>query len=103
MDAPLQILRGYEWISKMFHVYYMGLKDIALKDFGPIVAAKLPKAGDIFLKGELMAYLVSDRKCIGLYAPYDLEIVEINQVLKISPEMLLEDPMHIGILSFEKI
>ena len=93
MTMPEGILcsRTHEWVAELDDIVTIGLTDWAVKQMGDIVFVELPEVGLNFSKDEAFATIESVKAASELYMPVSGEIVEINEELINSPELINED------------
>lgn len=77
-------------------VYTVGLTDYAVEQLGDIVFVELPEAGAEFSKGEVFATVESVKAASEIYMPVGGKIVEVNEKIADSPEILNESPFGDG-------
>ena len=82
----------HEWIEIEGEEARIGITDYAQRALGEIVFVELPQAGDELACGEVLAGVESIKTAADVYAPFDLEVIEANEVLEDSPELLNQDP-----------
>lgn len=69
----------------------IGLTDYAIEQLGDIVFVELPEVGAEFHKGETFATIESVKAASEIYMPVSGKIVEVNNAVADSPEILNED------------
>lgn len=96
--APEGILcsKTHEWILDNAVNHSIGLTDYAIEQLGDIVFVELPEVGTSFPKGEVFATVESVKAASEIYMPVGGKIVEINEALIASPELLNEDVWNLG-------
>jgi len=82
----------HEWIEIEGNVGIVGITRYAEKQLGDIVYVELPKKGKEVKAGDEVAVLESTKAAADIYAPVSGTVLEINELLKTSPELLNEDP-----------
>ena len=81
-----------EWIrAEGDGVYRIGVSDYAQQQLGDVVFVELPGVGDRFDAGQPFGVIESVKAVSDLYAPVDLEIVEVNSALEDAPETVNAD------------
>ena len=70
--------------------YSVGLTDFAIDQLGDIVFLELPEVGTEYSKGEVFATIESVKAASEIYMPISGKIIEINEALSDSPEILNE-------------
>jgi glycine cleavage system H protein len=79
-----------------------GITDHAQDELSDVVYVELPEVGDSFPKGESFGVVESVKAASDLYMPMGGEIVEVNDVLEDSPEIINKDPFGQGwLIKFE--
>jgi len=84
--------KDHEWAKKTDDLYIIGITDYAQSQLGDVVFLELPAIGKIVKKGDTMAVVESVKAASDIYAPISGEIVEINQEVVDSPELINSDP-----------
>lgn len=77
-------------------IFTVGLTDYAVEQLGDIVFVELPEVGAAFSKGEVFATVESVKAASEIYMPVSGKIVEINEEIVESPEILNESPYEKG-------
>ena len=93
MNIPDGILcsKTHEWVAEINNTTTIGLTDWAVEQLGDIVFVELPEVGSIFGKDEVFATIESVKAASEIYMPVGGEIVEVNEDLINSPELINED------------
>lgn len=91
----------HEWVQPEGNVAYVGISDYAQETLGSIVFVDLPNQGDQFKKEEIFGAVESVKAASDLYAPVSFKVLEVNDQLTSSPELLNEDPYQNWILKVE--
>ncbi len=74
----------------------IGISDYAQEELGDISGITLPEEGDEVIKDESFGSIESQNEITDLFSPLSGEIVEVNQELLDSPEIINEDPYQDG-------
>ena len=81
-----------EWIrAEGDGLYHIGISDYAQQQLGDVVFVELPAVGDHFDAGQPFGVIESVKAVSDLYAPVDLEVVEVNSALEDAPETVNAD------------
>lgn len=72
---------------------FVGISAFAAKQLGNVVYVDLPEEGDEFGIEEDFGAIESVKAASDLYAPVDLEVLEVNDALADNPRLINEDPM----------
>lgn len=96
MTIPEGILcsKTHEWIAEIDNQYTIGLTDWAVEQLGDVVFIELPEIGATFSKDETFATIESVKAASEIYMPVSGEIIEINEDLINSPELINEDSFN---------
>lgn len=73
--------------------YIIGLTDYAVEQLGDIVFVELPEVGAAFTKDESFATVESVKAASEIYMPISGTVLEINESIIETPELLNEDPL----------
>ncbi|MCF3943230.1 glycine cleavage system protein GcvH [Oceanobacillus alkalisoli] len=95
MNLPedLRYTKEHEWIKKEDgNKVRIGITDFAQDELGDIVFVELPEAGDTVEADDSFGSVESVKTVSELYAPVNGTIVEINEELEDSPELVNESP-----------
>lgn len=74
----------------------IGITDYAQHSLGDIVFVELPDVGSKVVKGESFGSVESVKAVSDIYSPVSGTVLEINQSLEDSPELLNEEPYGAG-------
>ena len=83
--------KTHEYLLEENNEYFIGLTDYAIEQLGDIVFVEMPDTGTEFKKGETFATIESVKAASEIYKPVSGKIVEINENVVNSPEILNED------------
>ena len=97
-DVPddLYYTREHHWVRAEDGIAIVGLTDHAQNELGDIVCVELPKRGESVRASDEMGAIDSIKTSTELYAPVSGEIVETNEKLERSPELINQDPYGAG-------
>lgn len=82
----------HEWIRVEGDEAVIGISDYAQEQLSDVVYVELPEVGDTFARGDIFAVVESVKAASDVYIPTSGEILEINETLEDSPEVVNEDP-----------
>jgi glycine cleavage system H protein len=88
--------KDFEWVKIEGDNVRMGITDYAQKSLREIVYAELPSAGSEVKQNEPYGTLESVKAVSDLVAPISGTILEVNDQVQSSPEILNEDPFGKG-------
>jgi glycine cleavage system H protein len=86
----------HEWVSDDGDVATIGITDYAQAQLGDVVFLELPRKGQHLRAGEAFGVIESVKAASDLYAPVEGTIVEVNEKLATSPELVNSDPLGEG-------
>lgn len=97
MENTLKFVDTHEWVlDNGDGTITMGISNQAQHFLGDVVFVDLPEVGDSTEAGETFSLVESVKAASDLYAPVTGEIVEINEELEDSPELINESPYSAG-------
>ena len=73
-----------------------GLTDYAVEQLGDIVFVELPEVGSEFSKGEVFATVESVKAASEIYMPVGGKVIEVNEKIVETPEILNDSPYGDG-------
>ena len=88
----LKYSEDHEWVKIDENTVTIGITDFAQDELGDIVFVELPEEGDDITQGESFGSVESVKTVSELYAPLNGKIVEVNEELEDSPELVNESP-----------
>ena len=86
----------HEWILIEDGVGMIGVTDFAAGELGDVVFVELPDPGSEFSQGDTVGTIESVKAVADLFLPVSGEIVEINEAVVDTPELVNSDPMDEG-------
>lgn len=92
LPEDLMYTKDHEWAKVEGDVVLVGITDYAQDQLGDIVFVEMPEEGDSFDAGDEFGTLESVKAVSELYLPIAGEIVEANEELDDSPELINQDP-----------
>ncbi|ANV83234.1 glycine cleavage system protein H [Picosynechococcus sp. PCC 7003] len=92
----LRYLDSHEYIRLDGEIATIGLSAHAIDELGDIVFLELPEEGDAIVVGETFGSIESVKAVEDLYAPISGTVIDRNETLIQSPEMVSEDPYEEG-------
>ena len=96
MSTPkdLRYSEEHEWVKDENGKYRIGITHFAQSELGDIVFVELPQVGDEVKKNEPFGSVESVKTVSELYAPISGKVVEVNEELEDSPELVNESPFE---------
>jgi len=97
MDNTLKFADSHEWVKDNGDgTVTIGISEHAQEMLGDVVFVDLPETEDEVEAGESFSLVESVKAASDIYAPISGEIVEINEELEDSPELINEEPYEGG-------
>ena len=81
----------HEWVSQKEDSITMGITNHAQEELSDVVHVELPEVGKKVEKGKPMMVIESVKAASDIYAPVEGEVVEVNEKLNDSPELVNSD------------
>lgn len=93
MNCPddLRYTKEHEWIRLDGNTATIGITDYAQDQLGDIVFVELPEEGEEFKAGDTFGVVESTKSVSDLYAPVAGKVLESNDPLLDSPEIINEE------------
>lgn len=105
MNIPSDLLytRSHEWVRVEDDKAYIGITDYAQHNLGDIVFVEIPEVDLEVSTDDSIAVIESVKAVASVFAPISGTILEANEDLESSPELLNEDPYEnwIGVISID--
>ena len=98
MSIPenLKYSEDHEWIRIEGDVAFVGITDFAQSNLGDIVFIELPAVNDETTQMEPFGTIEAVKAVSDLYAPLTGTVVEVNERLNETPELINQDPFGDG-------
>ncbi|GAK83149.1 glycine cleavage system H protein [Vibrio ponticus] len=104
MDKTLKFTDSHEWVRDNGDgTVTIGISEHAQEMLGDVVFVDLPEVEDSIDAGESFSLVESVKAASDIYAPVTGEIVEINEELEDSPELINEEPYDGGWIAKVKL
>lgn len=94
MEFPkdLRYTKEHEWARIEGNIVTIGITDYAQDSLGDVVYLELPGDGAAVTKDETFGVVESVKAVSDLYSPISGTVIEINDALVDSPEVINDDP-----------
>ncbi len=94
MNIPenLRYSKDHEWVLIEGNIATIGITDYAQQSLGDIVYVELPRVGEVFNAHDPCGSVESVKAVSEVFTPVSGEVIEINQELNESPEVVNKDP-----------
>ncbi len=96
IPEDLRFAESHEWVREENGTVRIGISDNAQEQLGDLVYVELPEVGTAFSSGDPCAVVESVKAASDLYCPISGEVVEVNETLDGSPEIINDDPYGEG-------
>ena len=97
MDKTLKFTDSHEWVlDNGDGTATIGISEHAQEMLGDVVFVDLPDVEDEVEAGESFSLVESVKAASDIYSPITGEVVEINEELEDSPELINEEPYEGG-------
>lgn len=97
VPTDLRYTRDHEWVRPMEDgTALVGVTDHAQDALGDLVFVEVPELGGKLAAGDACAVVESVKAASDVYMPVAAEVVEVNEALADSPELLNGDPYGEG-------
>ena len=94
--ADLHYTKEHEWLKVDGDVATIGITAYAAEKLGDVVFVDLPKVGARTTYMKICGEIESTKSVGELYSPVDGEVVEINDAVVASPELVNQDAFGAG-------
>ena len=92
----LKYTAEHEWVLIEGSVATVGITAYAAEKLGDIVFVELPKVGSTLAEGTVVGEIESTKSVGELFAPVNGTVVEANEAVSNSPELVNSDPFGEG-------
>ncbi|MEE1131591.1 MAG: glycine cleavage system protein GcvH [Caryophanon sp.] len=92
VPAGLFYSKEHEWVKVEGNKAYIGITEFAQNELGDIVFVELPEVDATIAAGDVFGNVESVKTVSDLYAPVSGKVIEINEALEDSPELVNESP-----------
>ncbi len=98
MNFPdnLKYSKEHEWVRLEGEFAYVGISDHAQKELGDIVYVDITSVGQILEANAVFGTVEAVKTVSDLFMPISGEIIEFNDALSSSPELVNSDPYGKG-------
>ncbi len=104
MDKSLKFTDSHEWVRDNGDgTVTIGISEHAQEMLGDVVFVDLPEVEDSIDAGDSFSLVESVKAASDIYAPVTGEIVEVNEDLEDSPELINEEPYDGGWIARVKL
>ena len=84
--------KEHEWVRVEEDRVVVGITDYAQDQLGDVVYVELPEVGSQVIQFEICGTIESVKTVVDLYAPISGEVININEALDDTPELVNSEP-----------
>lgn len=97
-EAPIELryAASHEWIRLEDGVVTVGISDFAQQSLGDVVYVELPEVGQQAQAGMEIGVVESVKAAADIYAPVSGTVLEVNDALEETPELVNQEPYGNG-------
>ena len=98
MDIPKNFLftKDHEWARVENNIVTIGITDFAQSELGDIIFVEFPEIGDMVAVGSSAGTIEAVKTVTDIFSPVKGKIIEINNGIDNSPEVMNTDPYGDG-------
>ena len=96
VPKSLQYSKTHEWVRRDGDILTIGITDHAQTMLGDLVYVELPEPESNIELGQECAVVESVKAAADVYCPVSGEVIEINEALLETPQLINEDPYGKG-------
>jgi glycine cleavage system H protein len=96
VPKDLKYSEEHEWVHVESGLGVVGITDYAQKELGDIVFVELPEVGEQLTQSEVFGTVEAVKAVSELFAPVSGEVVEVNEKLEDTPQLINSDPYGDG-------
>jgi glycine cleavage system H protein len=98
MNFPddLKYSREHEWVRVDGDVATVGISEFAQDELGDIVYVDAPEVGKVLSQNATFGVIESVKTVSDLYSPLTGEVLEVNEAVVSTPELVNKDPYGEG-------
>ena len=92
IPANLKYTKDHEWVSIDGDIATIGITDFAQKELGDIVYVEVETLDQTLQQDEVFGTVEAVKTVSDLFLPLSGEIIEFNESLEVTPEVVNSDP-----------
>ncbi|MGD0582334.1 MAG: glycine cleavage system protein GcvH [Bacteroidales bacterium] len=98
MNVPenLKYTKDHEWLRVEGNMAYIGVTDFAQGELGDIVFIEIETVGETMKKEEVFGTIEAVKTVSDMFMPVGGEILEMNQAIEETPDVVNKDPYGKG-------
>jgi glycine cleavage system H protein len=94
--TELKYTKDHEWVKIDGDIAIIGITEFAQKELGDIVYVEVETLGETIEAGEVFGSVEAVKTVSDLFMPITGQILEFNEELESSPELVNESPYEAG-------
>ncbi|MEN9742754.1 MAG: hypothetical protein RLZZ65_559 [Bacteroidota bacterium] len=96
IPAELKYTKDHEWVKLEGDIATIGITEFAQSELGDIVYVEIETVGETLAQEEVFGSVEAVKTVSDLFLPMTGEIIEFNEALEASPELVNSDPYGAG-------
>lgn len=96
IPASLKYTKEHEWISTEGDTALVGVTEYAQNELGDIVFVEVETIGENLEEGDTFGTIEAVKTVSDMYMPVSGEVLEFNEALNTTPELINKDPYKEG-------
>ena len=96
IPADLKYTKDHEWCKVDGDIVTIGVTDFAQSELGDIVFVEVETEGETLDKEEVFGTIEAVKTVSDLFMPIAGEVIEFNEEIEVSPELVNDDPYGNG-------
>ena len=96
IPAELKYTKDHEWVKLEGDIATIGITEFAQSELGDIVYVEIETVGETLAQEEVFGSVEAVKTVSDLFLPMAGEIIEFNEALESSPELVNSDPYGKG-------
>ena len=96
IPAELKYTKDHEWVKLEGDIATIGITAFAQSELGDIVYVEVETVGETMAQEEVFGSVEAVKTVSDLFLPMSGEIIEFNEALEASPEVVNNDPYGAG-------
>ena len=94
--SEIRYTKEHEWARVEGDVAFVGISNYAQEQLGDVVYIELPEVGKVLTRSAEAAIVESVKAASEIYAPLSGEVIEVNEALADTPEIVNDDALGKG-------
>ena len=96
IPAELKYTKDHEWVKLEGDIATIGITEFAQSELGDIVYVEVETVGETMAQEEVCGSVEAVKTVSDLFLPMSGEIIEFNEALEATPEVVNNDPYGAG-------